>query len=678
MDKLKGFIREIGPGGWLLPVAVVVCFVATIGGLFLQPPASPDVRFGLFRFRCWVDPCFLTRKPRWEHPPLQLKPFAFPAAVAVGPDGVIVAADNLGMVNVATLTDGEWQSRTLQLEPLDPPVAVAVGPDGMIVAADNLGMVNVATLTDGEWQLPTLQLEPLGPPAAVAVGPDGMIVAADNLGMVNVATLTDGEWQSRTLQLEPLDPPVAVAVGPDRMIVVLHASGTINAATLTDGEWQSRTLQLEPLGPPAAVAVGPDRAIVVLDEFLLLHLSTPPYTDWKILQPEFVYFDRPATAGVGPNRTIVVVDSMAMVNVATSLLWIPPNWSWIPLVLAIVGLVSCVRSFTVAWHRVPEPGNSVPAIESDRPLEDSEQATTAMRRVADRIVRFVRHPDASVPLTIAITGKWGAGKSSLMNLVKQGLYDDNCPCVFFNAWHHQNETHLFASLMESIRRSAVPRSFFARLEFRINLVRVRWKKAERLIVFLQFVFLLLAIPLPPLFRSRWNPMKAFGVTPASLIRSSTAWIQFPRFRDRLSFRHQFARAFEDVCKAFANHRLVILIDDLDRCRPEQVVQILEAVSFLTSNGECYILLGLDEDQVKRAVGLHYREISEEMAREHQRMDRTEADGDNRPTGEMSESSKYEARQAYADHYLEKLVNLKIKVPVPNCRDLHSLRGTGQS
>ena len=436
--------------------------------------------------------------------------------------------------------------------------------------------------------------------------------------------------------------------------------------------------ELPPLDRPAALAVGPDGTIVVADESGMVIAGTLTDGDWQRLRPGPLLIDRPAALAVGPDGTIVVADESGTIYSAKFPTRIPAIWTMIPLVFATIGLLRCVQTFPQAWHILTEPGQNVPGIESDRPVEDSAQATTAMRRVADQIVRFVRHPDASVPLTIAITGKWGTGKLSLMNLVKHGLYKDHCPCVFFNAWHHQNETHLFASLMESIRQSAVPRSFYARLEFRTNLAKLRWRKSSWIVVFLQVMFLLLAMVLLPLLQTRWNPLKAFGVKPSSLIRTSTAWIQFPRFRDRLSFRHQFGRAFGEVCKAFANHRLAIIIDDLDRCRPEQVVEILEAVNFLTSNGECVILLGIDESQVKRAVGLHYREIAEEMAREHPHNNRSVTDEDEGRDGEMSVSRKYDARQSYADHYLEKLVNLRIRVPIPNHQDLHTLRGAGQS
>ena len=60
------------------------------------------------------------------------------------------------------------------------------------------------------------------------------------------------------------------------------------------------------------------------------------------------------------------------------------------------------------------------------------------------------------PLTIAVTGEWGSGKSSLMNLLRVDLRRYGFRPVWFNAWHHQKEENLLASLLEMVRSQADP------------------------------------------------------------------------------------------------------------------------------------------------------------------------------------------------------------------------------
>jgi hypothetical protein len=55
---------------------------------------------------------------------------------------------------------------------------------------------------------------------------------------------------------------------------------------------------------------------------------------------------------------------------------------------------------------------------------------------------------------------------------------------------------------------------------------------------------------------------------------------------------------------------VIIIDDLDRCQPDAVLQVLEAVNYLVAAGPCFVVLGVDRGQIEHAVGLGFKDIVE--------------------------------------------------------------------
>jgi hypothetical protein len=96
--------------------------------------------------------------------------------------------------------------------------------------------------------------------------------------------------------------------------------------------------------------------------------------------------------------------------------------------------------------------------------------------------------------------------------------------------------------------------------------------------------------------------------------------------------------------------LVILIDDLDRCQPEDVLKILEAVNYLASAGPCTIVIGMDRRQVEYSVGMGFEKLVEGL-----------------PEDELiyafdERSGKIGKQRAFARHYLEKLINIEVPVP----------------
>jgi len=90
----------------------------------------------------------------------------------------------------------------------------------------------------------------------------------------------------------------------------------------------------------------------------------------------------------------------------------------------------------------------------------------------------------------------------------------------------------------------------------------------------------------------------------------------------------------------------VFIDDLDRCRPENVRDVLEAVNFLVTSGECFVVMGLERRSVVAAVGLSLKDIAAEMAGK----------------SEKDDAELIQSRREYASHFLDKLINLEVPIP----------------
>jgi photosystem II stability/assembly factor-like uncharacterized protein len=367
----------------------------------------------------------------------------------------------------------------------------------------------------------------------------------------------------------------------------------------------------------------------------------------------------------------------------------PAPWAW------LAWLFSALAGWR-AWRRVhsalplEKERNIEDKAASDSPVEKGDQDRLNFEPVAKALGKFLQNQSTTAPLVLAVTGKWGTGKSSLMNLLRGELRNKfRVRSVWFNAWHHQNEENLLAALLENIRQQAVPPLYSPEgWLFRAQLACARYKRrfvssSLWLAIFAAAIGYICVAP-----NAGWThfvewirmltsegdkldkvdawsgvsgialivvavkvllSLRAFGVNPAALMATTANQFKLRDASAQAGFRFQFQREFEEVTTSLEriDKRMLIFIDDLDRCQPDKVIQVLEAVNFLTSSGKCYIVLGMDRDYVERAVGLSFEKIAQEIAEQKSASDHAD--------GKLQ-------RQQFAQRYMKKLVNLEIPIP----------------
>jgi archaellum biogenesis ATPase FlaH len=338
---------------------------------------------------------------------------------------------------------------------------------------------------------------------------------------------------------------------------------------------------------------------------------------------------------------------------------------------------------------------------SDAAISTPESDRLDFAPLARGISRFLRNESTEPPLTLAIAGDWGTGKSSLMQLLCAELRRNGCKPVWFNAWHHQKEEHLLAALLNAVTKTGLP-SWLSPIGwlFRFQLLWIRSRKhfaiSFALIALIAAVTAYLLSHAQDDWAKLWSwisvqsnlldalggilqgkapasaklspivaqlvtiiatvtalvrGMKAFGADPAVLLSSVAERF---RLRDAVaqnSYRITFAEQFAEVTEALP-YRSVIVIDDLDRCKPEAVLEVMEAVNFLTSSGKCFIVFGMATSRVQAALGLAFEKIAHEMVELDTAV----------KAPEQKDDVERERRRSYARDYLEKIVNIEIQVP----------------
>jgi hypothetical protein len=233
---------------------------------------------------------------------------------------------------------------------------------------------------------------------------------------------------------------------------------------------------------------------------------------------------------------------------------------------------------------VDAPAHGAPqqfALLSDHPIEHDDDMFR-YHDVADRLADLVLDTRAVTPFTIGIQGGWGTGKSSLMRLLRLAIEDraqgqrGRVRVAWFNAWTAEGASSL-TPLIRSVLEQLDP-SVLRRILRRTR--RSSWLAAP-------FVILASWIGLRGLADDLWQ-----------------------QFRVDPSQRDQIRKEIQSAVSAWANKNqpldsrrlLVVFIDDLDRCSPENIIQVLEAIRLYLDAAGLVFVIGYDHAIVSDALG----------------------------------------------------------------------------
>ena len=233
--------------------------------------------------------------------------------------------------------------------------------------------------------------------------------------------------------------------------------------------------------------------------------------------------------------------------------------------------------------------------------------------LAEQVVEISKDEKLS-PATIGVYGDWGSGKSTLMKMVKKSLdADKNTLTVEFNGWlfegYEDAKTALCGTILDEMRNHE---TLFAKGKEKIKALLKKIDGGKLLSKGVKYGldFLLTSgigtiteLTLTGIISA--VKQKAGDVSEDEIKKVIDAFKKEETKRTEIkNFRKTFKEVFED-CKG---ERLVVFIDELDRCTPDTVLDIFEAIRlFLYVPGSTFII-GADERLVSYAVKTKYKDI----------------------------------------------------------------------
>lgn len=279
-------------------------------------------------------------------------------------------------------------------------------------------------------------------------------------------------------------------------------------------------------------------------------------------------------------------------------------------------------------------------------LSDQETKVDLLNNeaIATTILRLIREK-SDHPVTIGVHGDWGAGKSSVLEMVEAGLEkDERAVCLKFNGWQFQGFEDAKIALIEGVvnglieKRSLLTKGLDVVKDIRDQIDVLKAAKFGGKLAFTFFtglpaigvgeIFEAIKDKIVETFTDSEQREKALGELKE--LRKDGKKVAKKSVPQEIG---EFRKSFKKLIEKAEVDRIVVLVDDLDRCLPETAIETLEAIRLFVFLDKTAFVIGADERMIEYAVGRHFPNLP-----------------------------RMEGSQGYARAYLEKLLQVPFRIP----------------
>lgn len=234
-------------------------------------------------------------------------------------------------------------------------------------------------------------------------------------------------------------------------------------------------------------------------------------------------------------------------------------------------------------------------------LIDYDHLVKAVQRIIEN--------DDLIPSTIGIFGDWGSGKSSLMRMVEESYEDeDEILTVKFNGWlfegYEDAKSVLMGTILEEITSNRTLSEEAKKLAVKL-FKKIDWLKLAK-------YGLKYGVSLATM-----GPV-GLGIAALSDIPNKLGEIDYEKFVKspddedqeeslRTSIR-EFHLDFKKLLSETKISKLIVFIDDLDRCMPDTIIDTLEAIKLFLYTNNTVFIISADEQLIKYAVSKRFPRV----------------------------------------------------------------------
>lgn len=217
----------------------------------------------------------------------------------------------------------------------------------------------------------------------------------------------------------------------------------------------------------------------------------------------------------------------------------------------------------------------------------------------DILTELVR--SAEEPIVICIDAEWGQGKTTFLKMWEQDLKDNKMPVLYFNAWENDFSDNALAALIGEIN-IALKELINGKNDSRAKEYIAKAKNLGALL-------LKKAVPMA-LKIGTAGALDFDNITEQAIsgFAETVAKEQIENYEKAKGTLVSFKASLAELAKLILEQKkapLVFIIDELDRCRPNFAIEVLEKVKHFFNVENIVFVLGVDKTQLGHSIRAIY-------------------------------------------------------------------------
>ena len=215
---------------------------------------------------------------------------------------------------------------------------------------------------------------------------------------------------------------------------------------------------------------------------------------------------------------------------------------------------------------------------------------------AEVLTQLVDSIEGSCVLTV--DAAWGAGKTTFLKMWSQHLRKNGFPVVAFNAWETDHAEDPFVALVseltDGLKEAFQQEGLSDKIKDTIDAVK---KVALRAMPAAIRILTAGILDVEPLIEKE-----------AGKLLSSFAENRLAKYKEAQDSIEDFRSKLEEMSRALVEslgHPLLVIVDELDRCRPSYAVELIETAKHLFGVDHLIFVLALNCDQLAHSIKALY-------------------------------------------------------------------------